>query len=91
MTKRVWRYELDIGRSTALELPSGAQVLHVGYKEDRPAAQLWALVEDTAALETRRFQVVGTDWAIDLPNMQHVGTCVLSGGFYVWHVFEYTP
>ncbi len=56
--KTVWKYFLEPKDDQHLELPAGAEVLHVGVQ--RGAVHVWALVETDFPNVARRFLIVGT-------------------------------
>ena len=84
--KTVWKYDLYPAEYTDLLVPSGAQVLTAQTQGGKP--QLWALVDPDAALEPRRFVVLGTGHTYSKPLGQYIGTFQLDGGVLVFHVFE---
>lgn len=86
----VWKYALDLVEVQELSMPVGATVLHVDEQFGVPC--MWALVDPDAEVETRRFGVVGTGHpAPALSDGRHVGTFLMRGGEFVWHVFEELP
>jgi hypothetical protein len=59
--KTVWKYEIPLlADEFRLEMPKGADVLHVSTQFGTP--QMWVEVklENTKDMETRKFRVVGT-------------------------------
>ena len=80
--KSVWKYSLFMGPSK-LELPVGAQVLHVDEQDGIP--QIWVLVDTEAPKETRHFEVRGTGHAVE-EQRAYIGTW--QSPPYVWHLFE---
>jgi len=85
----IWKYELE-NRETEIEMPYGAQVIHVDNQYGKLC--LWAIVNPSKQeqrMETRVFWVVHTGKTIDMPTMkEHIGTVLMQDGTYVAHVFE---
>ena len=78
----VYKYPLELtGNVQAVEMPEGAQILHVA---DQGGPTIWALVDPKAPTTKRYFGVFGTGH--DCPEDGYVGT-THAGGF-VWHIFE---
>lgn len=82
--KTIWKFPLRPG-TTALNLPAGAEILHVGEQEG--GVNIWALLDPSHPDEERVFQIWGTGWQITVEPGQHVGTVQMRDGL-VWHVFE---
>lgn len=83
---RVFKYDLPVADVVELELPVGAQVLTVQAQGEVP--RVWALVDEEAPLERRRFHVVGTGHdAGRTPAGGYLGTFQLYAGGFVGHVF----
>lgn len=91
----VWKYTLGYDVDFELEMPEDAHVLHVGTQyQGGPgeAPTMWVLVDPERPRERRRFRYAGTGTA-DVPNSdegRYLGTCQLTGGTLVLHVFELT-
>jgi hypothetical protein len=88
---RIYKYDFQITDFLELSLPEGAEILHV--QEQNQTARLWALVDTTAKLVTRKFSVVGTGAKIpfDLRRAKYIATFSWLGGAFIWHLFELTP
>lgn len=86
--RTIYKYELPVTDLAVIEMPSGAQILKVDYQPGFGPA-IWALVESDAQIEPRTFYVCGTGQdADDLPaEAIHLGTFLMMGGDFVWHVF----
>ena len=82
---RVYKYPIKIDDGVLLDMPAGAEVVHVGLQND--VVCLWAIVDPSAEPEPRMFFVVGTGHPIPGEAGRHVGTVPTHGGKYVWHVF----
>lgn len=84
--RRIYKYEIPIKDSFALELPQGARILHINTQRDAPC--LWAEIDDTAPKTTRWFEVYGTGHLMhDNPNA-YIGTFFVHDGQFVFHVYE---
>lgn len=97
MATTIWKFPLFTGREPVVDvqMPVGAEIVRFGIQyvagdctkpEQRQGhPTVWALVDDQAALETRRFGVVGTghplpDGAIYIDSYDAEP--------FVWHVVE---
>ena len=86
MTKKIFKYELPVVGKEDLELPVGAQILHVGSQEN--VTTLWALVDVDSPTEPVHFAVFFTGQTIPLYNFRNfIGTVEHKNGL-VSHVFE---
>lgn len=80
----IWKYEL--APFTRLQLPRGAQVLHVGGQEDEVV--MWAAVAPDAPKVEREFRIVATGHDFDPDEVaSYHGTAHLENG-PVFHVLE---
>ncbi len=80
--KTIYKYEV----CTALQIPAGAQLLHVGEQDGRLV--MWARVDTLQPVALRRLEVVGTGWVDrDGGDGAYLGTIQASGGL-VWHIFD---
>lgn len=84
----IWKFEVPIGDRFEITMPRLARILTLDVQNDAPC--LWALVVPTNAKAPRRFLGVGTGHPItfDLGGAGYIGTAVLMGGSFVYHVFE---
>lgn len=95
MATTIWKFPLGfvVGGGDPVcdvQMPAGAEILRMGMQgpahgQARLTPTLWALVDDQAALETRRFQVVGTGHPLP-DGAAYVGSW--DAAPFVWHVFE---
>lgn len=86
MDQRIYKYNLPLDVTFAIDMPAGARILDV--QPQGSFISLWAIVDiDQTEIVTRSFQLVGTGHPIPMEHAsEHIGTCQL--GDYVWHVFE---
>lgn len=95
----VYKYKLNIGGPTELDMPYGAEILHVGNQEDE--CFIWALVATDEPTGKRYFRCLGTGFngddflnprarhgAKNLLNPRYIGTVITCKGQFVWHFFE---
>lgn len=82
----VWKYPVKFEDRFSVELPKGAEVLHVDLQ--RGGVFMWARVNPTALLEIRSFRMAGTGHEIGGDVGRHVGSFMLAGDGLVFHVFE---
>lgn len=87
MSQVVYKYELKPSK-TILSLPSNAEILAVGCQND--GLFIWAKVRPNNPQENRTFEVYGTGHEIpDVEGkLKFIGTALMLGGMFVWHVFE---
>lgn len=82
----IWKYEIDESVNR-IDLPVGAKILRVG--EQHGSLRIWALVNPNVPKVTREFYIVGTGQIFyHRRDDVHLGTVVMPGGIFVWHVFE---
>ncbi len=93
--KVIWKHELSLQpeKPLTVELPNGAQLLHVGAQNHiANAICLWEM-HTVRAEETwiqRTFEIHGTGHDFDPAGKVYIGTAVQASGF-VWHLFEIVP
>lgn len=88
MTKTIWKYVL-IPEQLTVSIPEGATILTA--REQGDDICIWAEVYTENPLETRTFEIFGTGHDIPVGIMidrKYIGTAVLLGGRYVFHVYE---
>jgi len=83
----VYKYQI-LNPQSAIDLPIGAEVLHVA--EQHGQIQMWAKINTGNTAETRIFQVFGTGHEIpnDGKERAFISTFFVKGGLFVFHVFE---
>lgn len=85
--RTIHKYTLQQHGAAIVPMPKGSQILHIGNQCD--AIQLWAMVDPSQPLESRRIVVAFTGEQIEAAgNLNHLGTFISSGGNFVAHVFE---
>jgi hypothetical protein len=88
----VWKHDLR-DEVNHVDLPLGAVVLHVA--EQHGVLRLWEVHGvGVTGTEHRVFRVAGTGHPFPVVGAnarQHVGSLLVAGGDYVFHVFEETP
>lgn len=87
--RRIYKYGLEIKRQQSIYMPSGANVLCVGFQDDKTESiiKVWAEVETTNARVKREFRVVGTGHSLSGCHTDlYVGTVFIDA--FVWHVFD---
>lgn len=86
-TKTVYKYRFPVDDIVSIDMPEGAQPLHVAM-QGRYAC-LWALVDASRPMKERRFRIAGTGHPIkDQECMKYIGTFLVNDGALVFHVFE---
>lgn len=86
MARVVWKFQLKVQTHNDIEMPKGAQVVHVAAQFETPC--LWALVDPDAEKEIRRFGIAATGLPWDEREARYVGTFMLGGGSFLGHVVE---
>lgn len=83
----VWKYPLRANVSE-IELPEGAQILHVHGQQNIPT--LWALVDPAEPAETHRIVALATGEQFhgERESLSYIGTVHQFGGDLVWHIFR---
>lgn len=82
----IWKYPLLTGAATPLELPQGAELLHVDI-QGRDLC-LWAKVNTDLPTTPRTIEVFGTGHPMPSFERQFINTFLVDGGTYVFHAFE---
>ena len=93
MYKTIYKYTLHgVGQILEVPMPAGARVVHVGEQADY--VQVWAEVNPNAEMQTCRFMVVPTGYAlpaddsdITAERSEYLGTAHFTDGT-VWHVYQ---
>jgi hypothetical protein len=70
--KTVWKFPVPIQDTFVLNLPTDAEILHIGLQDGKPI--LWALIDPAAKFTAREFSVFGTGNPIPANPGKHVGT-----------------
>jgi hypothetical protein len=84
--KTIWKYDVQPDEF-ALEMPRGTHVIGVQVQHGKP--RMWALVDPSEPVETRRFLTAGTGHELDrAEELRHAGTFQMCGGDLVLHLFE---
>ena len=93
---QIFKYWLNLNYGITnpieIEMPVGAKILSIQNQNDQIA--LWAIVNNEAEMETRKFKVVGIGWDLNSPVGlskglsvdNYIGTVQIDE--FVWHVFE---
>jgi hypothetical protein len=85
----VLRFPLDVSDRVELDMPRGAQLLHVGMMRARPC--LWALVDENSPRVRRRFRLTATSEPIPdhLPDWKFVGSILVGANdCHLWDLGE---
>ncbi len=101
MKQTIWKFPFEVEDEFEIEMPSGAQVIHIGvqtihepHQLESKQACMWAIVNPEEPREDWhkfKFRVFGTGHAI--PDTGHYGThhyvstFQMYDGALVWHVF----
>jgi hypothetical protein len=82
----IWKYPLAVTAEQQIDLPLGAQVLHVAVQHQMVC--LWAQVRPDAQKQARTIRIFGTGH--DLPDDpgRHIGSFMLYDGTLVFHAYE---
>ena len=99
MSKRIWKYELEVTDEQSIEMPEGAVILSVqsqpAYvppdisRRNQNLVHIWAEVEPHNPVELRHFCVFGTGHRMpDGEDLKFIGTVQVYNGVQVYHVYE---
>lgn len=81
----VHKFQFQIEDEFTIEMPRGAQLLHVALQHDVPC--VWAVVITTEPMVKRRFRLAGTGHLLDYTG-NPVGSFFQADGALVWHLFD---
>ena len=82
----VYKYPIKIDDIVELELPAGAEILHVESQNDN--LFLWALVDPEKPTLHRRIRIAGTGHTIKENIIRYINTFTLYEKALWFHVFE---
>ena len=88
MIKAVWKFPLVPVPLQDISMPQGARILHVDTQHE--TMNIWAAVDPEAEAEIRKIAIVGTGHEAPLEGWTHLGSAMMHGGEFVYHVFEKT-
>jgi len=85
---KIYKYELQIIDFSTILMPIGAAIL--SCQTQKGAVFIWAMVDPSASLEGRTFEIIGTGNPISklLEGRRRMFVATVQEGGYVWHVFE---
>lgn len=83
---RIWKWTLSPTDVQEVSIPKGAQLLSVQMQGNMP--QLWALCDEQAPTEQRRFAIYGTGNPMPDEPGDYIDTFQMHGGALVFHAFE---
>jgi hypothetical protein len=81
----VYKYPIQITDTQTVEMPIGAQLIHVGL-DPLGTPCVWAKVRSDSQTEEREIHVYGTGHRMSGQAYNHVGS--FCQGPFVWHVFS---
>ena len=91
--KTIHKFPIPCNSDVEIEAPEQSKLLHVGLglaeanRLHPTSVCLWFLVDTALPKQTCHFQVRST--GEDCSDVgKHLGTVVVNGGEFVWHVFE---
>lgn len=83
----IWKFDVPATDTFTLEMPRGAKVLSVHSQGEKVC--MWAEVSPGEPKELRTFRTYGTGHDISGDeNRSFIGTFLLHGGAFVFHLFE---
>jgi hypothetical protein len=85
MANVIWKQELAMTDHQVVQMPAGAEVLHVAMQYDNLC--VWFRCDPDAPKVDRRFCIAGTGRDLDGAG-KYLGTSILMGGNLVLHVFD---
>lgn len=87
MANKIWKVILKVTDTQEIEVPAGSRFLCA--REQANQVCVWFRCNPDVAKSKRTILICGTDH--DAPEYQdaaYLGTAIVNGGAYVWHVFE---
>lgn len=83
----IWKFPLALAHSQILTVPSGTVFIHADTQDG--ALCLWAMVNAEAVQGPVEVVIVGTGQTVPegIDPLNFVGTVLMDGGAFVWHVF----
>lgn len=86
----IWKYSLTIGEQS-VSMPEGARPISAHSQYDVPT--LWAIVDPSAPVAPMLVRVLMTGQRVEELGLRwkFCGTCLLSGGAFIVHVFAARP
>lgn len=87
--KTIHKYEIYLGFGFSILMLQGAEILTFQNQNETP--QIWALVDISQPMESRRFATYGTGHQIDKDyesRLKYIGSVQLQTGNFVFHLFE---
>ena len=82
----IYKYLAFPGGATTCPMTVDRKWLHV--EEQHRMVTCWAMIETDAAPESVNLLIAATGQALGDEFGRYVGTCLVSDGNLVWHVFE---
>lgn len=88
---RIYKYPIELIEVQDVELPAGAEILHVAFQQLSQQFCLWAIVDpETTQIVSRTIKIYGTGHPlkIDTPDqtLNYLGS--IQDEPFVWHIFE---
>lgn len=85
--KTIWKVPFEIKEFQQLDVPRGAQHLHVGL-DPKGVPALWFLVDSDQQVRPMVVYVIGTGQRVPPEAEAHLGSFVWAHNGTVWHVFS---
>lgn len=86
--RTIWKFAVPVQERFTLDLPPGAEVLHLATQRGHPHPWVMLDPEETARTEWR-FVTVGTGHHVPDSNWLHyIGSYQLRDGEFVFHLFQ---
>ena len=88
MSRKIYKYPLELLDEQTIEIPAHAEFLTVQMQYGKLC--VWAIVETNNLNEKEYFLIRGTGYRMpDRPeHLQYLGTVQQDGGALIWHVFR---
>lgn len=84
--KTIYKYPLNVTDYQEIEMPEDSTILCVDTQHETPC--IWAIVDTEKGMTKRKIYVYGTGHPMNSDIFAYIGTFMINGGAFVFHVFE---
>jgi len=84
--KTIWKFKIPQCERSSIEMPKDAKILAVGNQYE--VVCLWAEVDPKNDTVSRMFRIIGTGHSVPDELLEYIGTVQMTGGNFIWHIYE---